>query len=222
MNVRVVGALWLQEVKSFFSPMWWARFLFFTWRRLVRIWRSPYFLLTVVWIQVICIWGGVAPLQVGCFCFDPSMMGVMRIALGLVQLWYFYLLIMLSRVSLYPPIPEAFRRIEKERGVAWLVQLLVPCFFFIFLLDIPLVWPLCCFWALVAADSRFLGVGFLWQLSSCALYWVIRHLPICLLLVIAVYWLAYWFGSALILYFVLLPFFFAAMSVVYTQGHLQG
>ncbi|HAU30469.1 TPA: hypothetical protein DCW54_02475 [Candidatus Dependentiae bacterium] len=221
MNMRVVGAMWVQELRNFFSLSWWARFLFFTWRRLARIWRSPYFLLTVIWLQIICLWGGVAPSRVGCFCFDPSMIGVMRLALGLVQVWYVYLVVMLARVSLYPATAESFRRIEQERGLAWLLQLLVPCILLIFLLDIPAVWPFVCLWALVAADSNFLGIGFFWRLSSCAIYWVVFHAPVIALLVAVAYWAAYFFGSALVLHFAIFPSFFAAMSVVYTQGLAQ-
>ncbi len=210
--------LWVDEIKNFGSRVWWLSFLFFSWRRLRTVWPNPYFLFSVLWLQIICIWGGVGPLRVGCFCFDPVMPVVFRVALLLVQVWYFYLLGLLVRVSLYPHTTDFFRRIERERGLGWVLQLLVAAVVWALLLDIPVVWLFCMFWFLIAADGAFLGGSFFWRLLVCTTYSMLIHLPSMLLLGFIFYGLAYWWGSALILYFVLVPVMFSMVSVLYTQG----
>lgn len=207
---------WKQEIKTILLPKWWGRLLFFAWRRLSTVWKNPYFLLAVIWLQIICLWGGLSFTHVGCFCFEPAISLPMRLALGLVQIWYFYLLILLMRVSLYPAEINYIRLLEKERGLLWVLQLLVPLLFAVFLLDMPTIWPFFLVWAFIAADGQYLGAKFLWALPVCALSWVVAHLPFLLIFTVAASWLTYWLGNALVLYFFILPFFTALLSAAYT------
>ncbi len=213
-------AAWREDIWLLCSGSWWKRFAFFVWRRLQNVWYSWVFwgavfaMLAVSMLRIYTA-GEIYINEVGPYADIPINVSLIS---SLVEAFYGLVLLLIVRVSIYPPKASFLPRFFVDRGL-WvsLVIIGIQLLYWVFFIVFP-IWPLFCLWMLMVADSPEKN-GFVLFGSSLvrSIRLLLRHGPMTfLLMVFPLFLFAIAHGYAVLVYAVVLPTMFAVAAVLYT------